>query len=169
MPRQTGRIPIRATTVFRIHALPADTFAPLSALDDDALRAHHARRVVADESPGFPCRVSLQDAQLGESLLLLHYWHHDADSPYRASGPIFVREGVLEAIPGIGEVPLQLRRRLLSVRGYTTAGTAMRTMTVIEGERLADTVAGIFADPAIDYLHIHNARPGCYAARVTRA
>lgn len=155
--------------MFRIHALPADTFRPLFALDDESLRARHARRVTADRTPGFPCRVSLADAEPGESLILVHHLHHDVDSPYRASGPVFVREGAVEAMPAIGEVPLQLRRRLLSVRGYATAGTAMHAMAVVEGEALAETIASMFADPAIDYLHLHNARPGCYAARATRA
>jgi hypothetical protein len=28
---------------------------------------------------------------------------------------------------------------------------------------------GIFSDPAIAYLHVHNARPGCFNCRVERA
>ena len=77
---------------FQIHALPAEPSARLLALPDDALRTRGIRRVVADGRSGYPSRVSLQDAVEGERLLLLPYRHHDVDTPYRASGPIYVRE-----------------------------------------------------------------------------
>ncbi len=155
--------------MFRIHALPADTFRPLFALDDESLRARHARRVTADLTPGFPCRVSLADAEPGESLILVHHLHHDVDSPYRASGPVYVREAAMQAMPAPGEVPLQLSRRQLALRGFDAEGTSMRAMALVEGKALADALATMFGDAAIDYIHIHNARAGCYAARATRA
>ena len=43
-------------------------------------------------SPGFPCRVSLRDADVGETLLLLNYEHLPVASPYRSSHAIYVRE-----------------------------------------------------------------------------
>lgn len=73
---------------FRIIALPAATYAPLFSLDADALARHRARRVVADAAPGFPCRVSLIDAQPGETLLLVHHLHQPTDSPFRAGHAI---------------------------------------------------------------------------------
>jgi hypothetical protein len=118
--------------------------------------------------PGYPCRVSLEDAEPGERLLLLTFEHHGVDSPYRASGPIYVREGAVQADPAVNEVPLQLRRRLLSVRAYSAAGM-MRDASVVEGKDLEGAVETLFADPKVAYLHLHNAIPGCYAARVERA
>ena len=47
--------------------------------------------LVADQHPGFPCRVSLQDALPGERVLALSYAHHEVESPYQASGPVFIR------------------------------------------------------------------------------
>lgn len=84
---------------FRIHALLEEAFKPLLALSDNELRARDGRRVMADASGGFPCRVSLQDAVEGERLLLLPYEHHRVDTPYRASGPIYVRENAAQALP----------------------------------------------------------------------
>ena len=107
---------------FRIHALPLEPFAPLFALSDDALRAHGARRVVADGRPVYPCRVSLRDAAEGERLVLLHHEHQSADTPYRAAGPIYVREAARVATPQVDEVPQLLRSRLLSLRAYDTRG-----------------------------------------------
>lgn len=155
--------------MFRIHALPASLFAPLISLDAAGLGEHRALRIKADASPGFPCRVSLVDAEPGESLLLVHFTHHDVASPYRASGPIFVREAAATAQPAIGEVPLQLRRRLLSLRGYDAEGARMRHADVVDGESLADALTTMFDDDGIACIHIHNARPGCYATRATRA
>jgi len=153
---------------FRISALPLAPFAPLFGLDDDALARLGARRRIAREMPGYPCRVSLEDAEPGERLLLLTFEHHGVDSPYRASGPIYVREGAVQAEPAVNEVPLQLRRRLLSVRAYSAAGM-MRDASVVEGADLEGAVETLFADPKVAYLHLHNAIPGCYAARVERA
>jgi hypothetical protein len=34
---------------------------------------------------------------------------------------------------------------------------------------LEEVIARFFADPQVAYLHLHNARPGCYNCRVDRA
>ncbi|MFD0724540.1 DUF1203 domain-containing protein [Lysobacter brunescens] len=153
---------------FRIHALPLEPFAPLFALFDDALHAHGARRVVADGRPVYPCRVSLQDATEGERLVLLHHQHQSADTPYRAAGPIYVREAAVVATPDVDEVPQLLRRRLLSLRAYDARGM-MVWADVRPGEELEAGIAELFAIDRTEYLHLHYAKPGCYACRVTRA
>lgn len=156
------------TSSFRIHALPAEPFAPLFALSDAELRARGIRRVTAQESPGYPCRVSLQDAAAGESLLLLPHTHHDVDTPYRASGPIYVREMATQARPDIDAVPALLRSRLISLRGYDARGM-MVWADVRPGTELETGIAELFALERVDYLHLHYAKPGCYACRVARA
>lgn len=153
---------------FRVSALPADPFRKFFALDDAALLAQGARRCVADEKPGFPCRVSLEDAAPGERLILLNFEHQPARSPYRASGPIFVRETARQAAPEVGEVPESLRLRLLSVRAYDAADL-IADAEVVEGRELEPLIARLFGDERIAYLHVHYARRGCYAARIDRA
>ena len=155
------------TGAFRISALPLSQFQHLFALSDSELAARGMRRVIADEHPGFPCRVSLVDAQPGETLILLNHLHHDVDGPYRGSGPIYVRERATPADPAPGEVPELLRRRLLSLRAYDAAGM-LRMAEVVEGRELPALVTGMFADPEVAYLHAHNARPGCYNCRIDR-
>ncbi len=56
---------------FRITGLDAAPFAHLFGLSDDALAGHNAKRYVADTKPGFPCRITLEDAEPGETLLLV--------------------------------------------------------------------------------------------------
>src|SRR4051812_23355485 len=107
---------------FRISALDRDEFAPLFGLSDAQLSERGIVRRVADRQPGFPCRVSLQDAEPGETLLLLNYEHLAVASPYRARHAIYVRENAQTAQPAEDEIPTVLRNRLLSLRAYDRAG-----------------------------------------------
>lgn len=153
---------------FHIHALPVDGFAPLFAKSDDALSAVRIRRVVADGRPVYPCRVSLQDATAGERLLLLPYEHHTVHTPYRASGPIYVREAAVQARPQVDEVPDLLRRRLLSLRAYDAEGM-MVGAEVVQGSQIEVVIERLFAIGRSERIHVHYAQPGCYACRVDRA
>lgn len=155
-------------TPFQISALPRSTFAPLFTLSDAELVARGARRVVVDEKPGYPCRVSLADAEVGESVLLLPFIHQPVDTPYRSSGPIFVRETAEEAQPAVNEVPAFLRHRLLSFRGYDANGMMIRA-EVAEGGDVEGVVGRLFSTPAVSYIHVHNAKPGCFNCRIDRA
>ncbi|MES2669864.1 MAG: DUF1203 domain-containing protein [Pseudomonadota bacterium] len=152
---------------FQIHALPADTFACLFALPDEALHDRDIRNIVADGRPVYPCRVSLQDAVEGERLLLLPYDHHRVDTPYRASGPVYVREAATQAFPAIDDVPALLRSRLLSLRAYDARGM-MVWADVVPGKEVEAAIGTLFAIERTAYLHIHYAKPGCYACRVER-
>jgi hypothetical protein len=70
---------------FQVVALPLESFDPLLTQSDEALQTIGARRLVVDEKPGYPCRVSLVDAEIGEEVLLVPFAHHDVPSPYRSS------------------------------------------------------------------------------------
>jgi Protein of unknown function (DUF1203) len=157
-----------STMSFRIQGLSPEPFRHLYGLSDDALAAHGAKRYVADKSPGFPDRIELRDARVGESLLLVNHEHHAASSPYRSSYAIFVREGAEQTYDRIDEIPDVLSRRLLSLRGFSAAGMLLNA-DVVEGRALEPLIASFFRDPQIAYLHAHNARQGCYAARIDRA
>lgn len=153
---------------FRIHPLDGSAFEPLFAMSDDELSRRNARRMIADEKPGYPCRVSLQDAEIGEEVMLLQYHHHTADSPYRASGPIYVRRSAATAVLAVDEIPAMLLHRLLSVRAYD-ADAMMVEAAVVDGKFLREAINAMFGKDTVAYLHIHNAKPGCYNCTVTRA
>ncbi|GMU80472.1 MAG: hypothetical protein AMXMBFR47_03430 [Planctomycetota bacterium] len=152
---------------FRLVALPKERFAAFFALSEAELRSRGARRMVVDDKPGYPCRVSLADAEIGETVVLLPFMHHDVETPYRAGGPIFVRERAETATPGVGEVPVMFRHRLLSLRGYTAEGM-MAAAKVSPGAELEAAIAGLFVEREVAYLHVHNAGPGCFNCRVER-
>jgi hypothetical protein len=151
---------------FRITGLAPEQFAHLWGLDEAGLAAHRAVRVVADEEPGFPDRIGMRDARVGETLILVNYEHLPVASPYRASHAIYVAEGA-EQFDAVDEVPLVLRRRLISLRAYDAAGM-MRDADVLEGEWLVEAIERMFGDPKVAFLHAHNARPGCFAAGIQR-
>jgi len=153
---------------FQLHGLKLEPFGALFALSDEELAARNIERVVATESPGYPCRVSLIDAAIGERLLLLPYEHQPANSPYRSSGPVFVRENAQPARLGRGEITDYVKRRLISFRAYD-ATDHMIDAVVAEGERAGEVIMALFDRREVAYLHLHNAKRGCYSCRVDRA
>ena len=159
---------MQANTDFQVVALPAEDFGEMLAMSDDDLRARRGRRMIVDHKPGFPCRVSLADAEIGEEVILVDFTHHDVDSPYRASGPIFVRASAETAKPAVNEIPGMLGTRLLSVRAYDDGGM-MCGAEVVEGADLAGHIRSSLADDRVAFLHVHNAKPGCFNCRVERA
>ena len=153
---------------FRISCLSADQFRPFVDMSDAELARHRAVRQIADEKPGFPCRITLADAEPGERMILLNHTHQTAQSPYAASGPIYVREGALDTAIVTDRVPEMLAGRLLSVRAYDKAGMIVDA-EITEGRDLEPLIDHLFRAPEVAYLHVHFARRGCYAARVDRA
>jgi hypothetical protein len=153
---------------FQITGLPASRFTALFALGNEELAARGVIRMVADKQPGFPCRVSLRDAEEGETVLLLNYEHLPVASPYRSSHAIFVRQGAREARLAVNEIPELLQIRLLSVRSLDGSGM-MIDADVVPGQELAATIHRMLGQNTSAYLHVHNAKPGCFAARVDRA
>jgi hypothetical protein len=153
---------------FIITGLSPTPFQELFLTDDQVLKTMNIRRVTAKHKPGYPCRVSLVDAAIGEELLLLPYVHHPVDSPYKSEGAIYIHRGAKAYQPAVNEIPEILHHRTLSFRGYDANGM-MRTAATVEGQQTAATIREMFTDPAIAYLHIHNAGPGCYNCRVVRA
>ena len=153
---------------FQSHALSGAQFEPLFSLSDRELAKVRASRMIADAKPGFPCRVSLADAEIGETLILVNFEHQPGDSPYQARHAIFIRENAEQAFPNVGTVPESLKTRLISIRAFDDKHH-MVDADVVDGIRLSESIPVMLEDPKAAYLHLHNARPGCFAARVTRA
>lgn len=153
---------------YQLRGLEPVLFEELFDLDDAALAERGMKRMRADAPIGYPCRVTLEDAPVGEEVLLLPFTHQDSQSPYRASGPIFVRRGIAEARRIVGELPSYLTQRLLSVRAYDDADM-MVAAEVVEGREAGPLFESLLARPDVEYLHVHFAKRGCFAVRVERA
>jgi len=152
---------------FRIVALDQIQFTSLFSLSESELNAKGMKKMIVDEFPGYPCRVSLTDAEIGEEVILLNYQHHNVNSPYRSNGPIFIRKIGQTANPKMNEIPIMFNHRLLSIRGFDK-DAIMIFAEVMSGENLKENLFSILQNHAISYLHIHNAKPGCYNCRVER-
>jgi hypothetical protein len=90
------------------------------------------------------------------------------DCSYRASGPIFVRQESEPARLAIDEIPEVFRNRLLSLRGYDQPGELV-TADVISGNDVEEAIERFLSDQSIAFIDAHNAKPGCFAARISRA
>lgn len=152
---------------FQLVGIDAEQFASLFDLSDEQLRQRGIVRLAADKTPGFPCRVSLEDAKFGEEVLLLPYVHQPASSPYRASGPIFVSRSSKRAKLAVGDVPLYVTRRVISVRAYDTRDM-MVSAAVCDGTAVAAQIDEFFRNSDIRYIHLHNAKQGCFSCQVNR-
>lgn len=170
--RDAGSMPVFANKEiamngWQLHGLDGRRFDPLFELDGRELERIGAVRVTALDNPGFPCRVRLEDAAIGTELLLLPFEHHAVRSPYRASGPIYVSRGKVRRVLAPGEVPAYVTRRLISLRAYDARGM-MLAGAVCEGAAVATELDGIFGNADVDYVHLHNARQGCYSCAARR-
>ena len=153
---------------FKLIALDKEQFAGYFNMSEPELSKMGIHKMIVDDFPGFPCRVSLEDAEIGEEVILLNYEHHNVNSPYKSSGPVFVRKKAQTATPGVNEIPVMFNHRLLSLRGYDK-NALMIFADVTQGDKLKEKLHAILENNEIEYLHIHNAKPGCYNCRVERA
>lgn len=150
-----------------ITGLAPAPFADLFALSDSDLAQHGVLRVTATASPGFPCRVSLEDAVIGETMLLLHHVSHDVPSPYRSAYAIYVRDAAAAA-EYRDCLPPVMQRRPLGLRGFDSAAMLRDARLAAPGEADA-AILSLLDNPAIAYIHAHNAAHGCFIAQIDRA
>jgi hypothetical protein len=153
---------------FRIQGLPADEFAHLAGRTESQLRDLGIRRVRIAEPHSAPDRISLRDAEPGETVLLLNYEHQAVDSPYRSRHAIYIVEGETRTFDEVNVVPEVMRRRLLSLRAFDAQGM-MVDADVVDGREVEPLIERLLADERTAYVHAHYARRGCFAARIERA
>ncbi|MBS1167469.1 MAG: hypothetical protein H6R00_3494 [Proteobacteria bacterium] len=152
---------------FRITGLSPSAYQSLYGLPDEELAARGVLRYVVDEKPGYPDRVEMREGEIGETVLLVNHFSQPADNPYRASHAIFVREGATETYDAVDQVPEVMRGRLLSLRAFDQ-NDMMVDADVIDGNRVETIIERFFSNPAVRYIHVHNAKRGCYSGRVDR-
>jgi len=152
---------------FQISGLSPAPFLPLFELSDAVLARRGIVRTEATSRPGFPCRVTLDDAEPGETLLLLNHESHSAPTPYRSAYAIYVRELARDAAVYTGDIPPVMRGRPLALRLFDARGMLAGADLVLDGNPRGAIERALERD-AIAYIDVHNAAYGCFAARVTR-
>ncbi len=154
-------------TNFKIKAIDADNVKHLFDFTDKELKKINAIRQRVTAKPGFPCRVSLEDPEIGEEVILFPYNSFDIISPYTSKSPVFIRKNAITAQPDINEIPLMFTHRTLSLRGFDSKGMMLDART-IQGKELKRNLHAIFSDQNISFIHIHNSGPGCFNCYVDR-
>ncbi|GLQ99041.1 DUF1203 domain-containing protein [Dyella mobilis] len=152
---------------FRISGLSPEPFRHLFGLADEALKAHGAIRYVVDKSPGYPERIELRDASVDDTVLLVNYAHLPVNNPYNSRYAIYIREGAQEACSVVDEVPDVLRRRIIALRAFDKDNMLIHA-DLATGDEIEVLVERLFSDQRAVYLHAHNAKYGCYLARIDR-
>ncbi len=153
---------------FRITGLDPRPYASLWGAGEDLLSARGILRFRADSNPGFPDRITLDDALVGRDVLLMNHVSQSADTPYRASHAVFVLEGADTRFDATDTLPPAMLRRPQSLRAFDAAGM-MRDADIADGPEIATAIQRLFEASAVTEIHAHNARQGCFMARITRA
>jgi hypothetical protein len=136
-------------------------------LTDEQLADRGIVRMTVTSST-FPCRVSLEDREIGERVLLLNHVSHDVANPYRASHAIFVAEDAETQAEFVDEVPPVFKTRVLSLRGFGADGM-MKDATLAQPGEADAAIRKLIGNPEIETIHAHNAVRGCYSAKIERS
>jgi hypothetical protein len=151
---------------YRIEGLAPEQFEGLFEMSDAALAERNARRAVA-EGPGYPCRITLEEAEPGEELVLVNHVSNDVDTPFRASHAIYVRRADT-AGAFTDEVPAIFQTRTLGLRAFDAGGMLQGALLALPGEADAK-IRALFERDEVASIHAHNAALGCFLARVERS
>jgi len=152
---------------YKITGIDPAPYQRLYGLSDRELAEEGVLRMIVTQKPSFPCRVSLTDREVGDSVLLINHVSHDVAGPYRASHAIFVTEGATERVEYVDAVPPVFGPRMLSLRGFDGEGMMVDALLTEPGESDAG-IRSLLEHPAIETIHAHNATRGCFAAKIER-
>ena len=151
---------------YRITGIDQVPYTSLFGLPDEELADRGVVRMTVD-GPAFPCRVSLSDRDIGESVLLLNHVSNDVAGPFRASHAIFVAEAEQEPADYVDQVPPVFERRIMSLRGLDRDGM-MKTAVLAQPGEADAAIRTLFANPEVETIHAHNAAWGCFSAKIER-
>lgn len=78
-----------------------------------------------------------------------------------------MRRGAAHRTLAPGDIPSYVSSRLISVRGYDAKHWIVDA-AVCEGSDVEAEIERQLASPRVAYLHLHNARRGCFSCEVQR-
>ncbi len=152
---------------FKVQGLSAKPFKHLYGKSDEELQTLGIKRYVVDRDHGFPDRIEMRDANIGERMLLLNHMSMDKPSPYQASHAIFIREGAEQRFEAVNEIPLVMTSRMLSLRAFDQEGMIIDA-GLATGDEIKTSIQKFFENKAVTHVDAHNAARGCYSGRVVR-
>ena len=136
---------------FQIHALDSAPFQDYFSMSEAERRQHKATVFTADKSPCYPCRVSLEDARVGETVLAINYQHQAASNHYQASHAIYIRQNAAQSVPEINQVPELMKIRPISLRAFDQRNEIIDAV-VTGGEEVGSEIHRLLSN---DQVHRH--------------
>lgn len=152
---------------FQIHALNPQAFNTFYGLSDDELAKKNAKRLRVDAKPGYICRLTLEDAEIGEDVIVFSHAYQPHPTPYQGAFAIFVREHAQQCQPAPNTLPKDFLFRHFSIRAFNVHHYLVAA-DIATGTKLDACLNTFFENENIAYLHLHHAAHGCYVAKVTR-
>ena len=153
---------------FQLVPVPEEVAESVRLERRDAFGNGKLEPIVVDKEAAFPCRICLEDARVGDRVLLCSYSPFARPTPYRTVGPIFVHETSCRPFRPSAQVPDMIRRRRVALRAYSADSSQMLDCDVVEGETLAERAELMLKDRRVFRIDVHFARAGCYACSIGR-
>jgi hypothetical protein len=127
-------------------------------------------RLTVTESPegGAPCRHCLRRSTDGERLILFAHRPFDTEGPYAEVGPVFVHAGECAPYAPTSTFPPAFADRPLTLRAYDDRGRITDAEVAAPGASEA-TLARMFEDERVRFVHVRNPAWGCYSFAVERS
>jgi Protein of unknown function (DUF1203) len=120
------------------------------------------------ESDPVPCRHCLRITATGEPVILFAYRPFDFDGPYAEIGPVFVHARACDRYAETDVFPEDFRERVLTMRAYNDGGRIEAAQLSAPG-RPEHSIARLFANERVCFIHVRNPAWGCYDFRVDRS
>ena len=114
------------------------------------------------------CRYCLADGDLRETQILFSYSpFYENKTPYAEVGPVFIHAECKQYDSRNG-FPQDLKtRNYLTVRGYSN-DQLLISGEMCKGEGIEATIERMFQQSRVDYIHINDARSGCFFMKLLK-
>jgi hypothetical protein len=125
------------------------------------------RLTVWDSDSPAPCRHCLRMSRPGERLIVFAYRPFGRSGPYAEIGPIFIHADGCETYADRENFPEDFAPRVLTMRAYNNEGT-IEIAELSQAGAPEATLARLFANERVRFVHVRNPAWGCYDFQVDR-
>jgi hypothetical protein len=153
---------------YRVLPFPPEVASHARATRSDSFGHAGLRPIRVDESPGYPCRVCLREAAVGDEVFLIAHRASPVEHPHSVVGPVYVHAHACVPWAAAGSLPPIVSTRSMALRAYDAAGDLV-ACDLAEGPQLDAAIARLFEDSRAAAVHLHFARAGCFACRLERS
>jgi hypothetical protein len=115
-----------------------------------------------------PCRFCLRIARTDEPLIVFAHRPFASVGPYAEIGPVFIHALACDGYADAGCFPPDFVQRCLTMRAYNSEGTIETAELSTPGDPEA-SLARLFVNDRVSFVHVRNPAWGCYDFQVEKA